>query len=181
MHTGVKEFKCASCGKEFMLLSARNNHYKVIHLLQKSFKCLMCEASHTSSRDLDRHRRTHDETPLEKLFPCDIAPCEKAYAARSSLVNHIKLHHTKEHLNTCNICGKQVSGKWPLEDHLKIHNGEDRAPCKYCHKIYNRSSDLSRHIKSLHRGERQLSWIVSSLCKLCGNPFKKRFLNTLHG
>ncbi|CAG8903260.1 unnamed protein product [Penicillium egyptiacum] len=69
----------------------------------------------------------------------------------------------------CPICGAKFTRRSNCKEHQKMHNPEwkNNHPCDTCHKTFGRSSDLKRHMNTVHHGLRKYS------CDLCDRRFSR--------
>ncbi|OQE44090.1 hypothetical protein PENCOP_c002G01520 [Penicillium coprophilum] len=70
----------------------------------------------------------------------------------------------------CPICGAKFTRRSNCKEHQKMHNPEwkNNHPCNDCHKTFGRSSDLKRHMSTVHLGLRRYS------CELCDRRFSRQ-------
>ncbi|CAI7570550.1 unnamed protein product [Penicillium viridicatum] len=70
----------------------------------------------------------------------------------------------------CPICGAKFTRRSNCKEHQKKHNPEwkHNHPCEDCHKTFGRSSDLKRHMSTVHLGLRKYS------CDSCDRRFSRQ-------
>ncbi|XP_055705326.1 zinc finger protein 62 homolog [Phlebotomus papatasi] len=116
-------------------------------LLERKFKCTNCPFAAKTSTNLKLHFRMHTG-----IKPYECAVCDKAYAVKKSLINHLFMKHNKNKKKTevCQICGKAFYFVKSLEIHMRqIHPSQrERYPCFVCGKTYASRGTVSTHMKS---------------------------------
>lgn len=53
--------------------------------------------------------------------------------------------------HVCHVCRATLAGSANLKRHMRIHTGERPFQCKFCGRLFSISSNLRRHVNTLHR------------------------------
>lgn len=138
-----------------------------------TFHCLKCQKNFSSSSNLKKHLKTHEDameichlcgknilrskiknhllTHTQPKFKCSFLNCEKAYHARKSLKDH-SLTHTATSTETCLDCNAVFSNIKYLKRHQRRQHPETRIQCEVpnCLSTFNRKDHIIQHYTRKH-------------------------------
>ena len=193
-----KRYYCNMCPASYKRNSQLLHHKMKKHTGQFRFTCDICGAGAVSQQHLNRHKESHEN------IHCPV--CNKKFALRSSLREHMKNQHGKKERLPCDQCGKMFLTSFLLAIHYTIHTGEKkfkctqcdkrfRTPggldihkrhhsgikehaCTYCDKAFYTSTNLQDHIR-IHTGEKPFKCVVcqKAFAKSCNLKKHKKLLN----
>lgn len=99
--------------------------YQSDFLLQKPYKCSICEKSYTTTSARASHMETHKDTVIQ----CEI--CAVKFVARRHYIVHYKRYHDEDYRQrkfdeqTCQFCAKQFLRKDRLREHMQRAHGNE--------------------------------------------------------
>jgi uncharacterized C2H2 Zn-finger protein len=82
-----------------------------------------------------------------------------------SAANHNTPTQKQKDRYACKFCGKVFPRSANLTRHLRTHTGEQPYKCKYCERSFSISSNLQRHVRNIHNKEKPFK------CPLCERCF----------
>lgn len=154
-------FQCETCKKVFSSQQKLKSHVDTVHKMIKRFKCTKCPERFTDYFRRYQHLvKIHGQAELE--YKCNL--CDKVYARRFMLSQHMKRDHLEERSVQCEICFSKFFARKELKMHMVKHNGAKTFECTVCKKAYSRKKTLTEHMR-IHNNDRRFS------CTVCGQAF----------
>lgn len=121
-----RSHNCLECSKEFLKWSDLMNHRKLEHAAR--FECDFCRKKFFSKHNLKHHFQIHKPKDDRCVFQCSFENCPKFYFEKRNLQAHIRSKHEGKKF-VCDMvgCGRALSTKQKLEQHMKLHRSSARA------------------------------------------------------
>ena len=88
------------------------------------------------------------------------------YSGLPGLVDypHGSIIHKPKDRYSCKFCGKIFPRSANLTRHLRTHTGEQPYKCKFCERSFSISSNLQRHVRNIHNKERPFRCHICDRC-----------------
>ncbi|KAI4886934.1 hypothetical protein NFI96_030453 [Prochilodus magdalenae] len=141
----TKLHKCKYCEYETAEQGLLNRHLLAVHSKNFAHVCVECAKGFRHPSELKKHMRTHTG---EKPYHCQ--HCDFRCADQSNLKTHIKSKHGTDLPFKCGHCPQAFADDKELQRHMDIFQGHKTHQCPHCEHKSTNSSDLKRHIISVH-------------------------------
>ncbi|KAJ8405753.1 hypothetical protein AAFF_G00311900 [Aldrovandia affinis] len=157
-----KLHKCKYCDYETAEQGLLNRHLLAVHSKNFAHVCVECAKGFRHPSELKKHMRTHTG---EKPYQCQ--HCEFRCADQSNLKTHIKSKHGTDLPYKCGHCPQAFPDDKELQKHTEIFQGHKTHQCPHCDHKSTNSSDLKRHIISVHTKD------FPHKCEVCEKGFHR--------
>lgn len=153
--------KCPTCAEDTPDLEGLRMHMFRKHR-RESAHIFCCGSKHLLRQNAEAHLRFH------LGYHCK--ECNITLRNKHRLECHNQSVHGIKRKFGCQICAKNFSKKWALDQHLMIHEPKDKRPikCKYCDSRFNTRVAQKRHIGRIHEVEQR------EVCDICGKVYSCR-------
>ncbi|XP_019901652.1 zinc finger protein 711 isoform X1 [Esox lucius] len=142
---GSKLHHCKYCDYETAEQGLLNRHLLAVHSKNFAHVCVECAKGFRHPSELKKHMRTHTG---EKPYCC--THCDFRCADQSNLKTHIKSKHGADLPYKCGHCPLAYADELELQRHVDMVQGHKTHQCPHCEHKSTNSSDLKRHVISVH-------------------------------
>ena len=184
-HESFLKTVCPHCNKKFCDPYFKRKHLEFEHGDAAPFICDHCVKKFHSKQAKEYHDKVYHTSNQEKE-KCLV--CEKTFAAKVSLLNHMKYVHSEERCHQCPLCESKFKQKKDRTVHILNVHGVDTSKamlgneeefeehkCSVCDARFKYKKDLNSHVKLKHDKE---SKAKKFQCDQCTSIFpEKKSLN----
>uniref|UniRef100_A0A182QB34 C2H2-type domain-containing protein n=1 Tax=Anopheles farauti TaxID=69004 RepID=A0A182QB34_9DIPT len=160
IHSDWIPYRCGKCDDKLINSTRVLREHLRQHAEGLAIKCVYCEQRFVSLADCQRHEeRAHvNEKQLDELQEAKIQ--SEIHDTKVIVVDGQKRFR-------CDSCDRSYSLLSTLRRHQSIHAVDKTFECKYCGKVFNKSSSLAMHEKRNHDADSPFS------CDVCDKRFKE--------
>ena len=189
---GQSTVVCEVCGRQCTTKANLNTHMRV-HSTEMPYTCDICNKGFNQHGNMMRHRQGHGATAVRSVnaitaarnramdepeFSCSC--CKRPFEREDLLLNHLAVFHGIGSSSCiCDLCGKQLTSKRGLKEHMKVHTKCKPCVCEVCGKAFSQSGNLGRHRRT-HMEKDADEEEKYFHCRVCDKTFTSKHKMTLH-
>ena len=189
---GQSTVVCEVCGRQCTTKANLNTHMRV-HSTEKAYTCDICNKGFNQHGNMMRHRQGHGATAIRSVnaitaarnramdepeFSCSC--CKRPFEREDLLLNHLAVFHGIGSSSCiCDLCGKQLTSKRGLKEHMKVHTKCKPCVCEVCGKAFSQSGNLGRHRRTHVEKDADVEEKYFH-CRVCDKTFTSKHKLTMH-
>ncbi|KAF6207228.1 hypothetical protein GE061_018468 [Apolygus lucorum] len=166
-----RPYVCILCNESFKAKTILMEHVAK-HAIINNFQCKVCSGFFPNKDDLDSHFRGH--RIMRREYSC--RECKAVLKTRAACWDHLNLHlrgRSKAVGIPCEVCGRILSTRITLKEHMLIHSGEKPFECQLCGRKIRHRVNFLLHVQGHTLG-------LPHQCSTCGMSFNKKSELNLH-
>ena len=114
-----------------------------------------------SKAGLINHKKNN---PHDIIYKCKY--CDFMGGSQRNITSHTRNIHKDINMTKCDICGKILSSRSHLEDHIMTVHKKIKHPCNICGNQLATNSGLIAHKQSMHKHDLEAKLLVKLECKI---------------
>ena len=202
----VKEFVCPYCNEQFSTQKRMICHMSIKHELktdimkfdhmdkessinnEEMYRCNYCAKRFANDAAFSNHMsRSHEDKTdyyehteeVDGKWICKV--CRRSFPKKIACIQHWrKVHNKLKSKLKCDVCNKELSNKWNLKLHMKMHEGKRDFICDTCGSGFLDKKQLDKHHVRLHGSEQEKELKKTHFCSTCGKGFWNKTSLTTH-
>eukprot|EP00112_Aurelia_sp_Birch-Aquarium-sp1_P016410 Seg3718.2 transcript_id=Seg3718.2/GoldUCD/mRNA.D3Y31 product="Zinc finger protein Xfin" protein_id=Seg3718.2/GoldUCD/D3Y31 len=184
---------CEICGRQCTTKANLKSHMRT-HSTEMPYSCDICNKGFNQHGNMVRHRQGHGATSVRSVnaiiaaenrvndlpeFSCSC--CERTFEREDLLLNHLAVFHgIGSSTCICEVCGKQITSRKNLKEHMKVHSKSKPFICEVCGKAFSQRGNLGRHRRNHMEKDAKEKQEKHFQCRVCDKIFTSKQLLTYH-